>query len=90
MKRSFFFMIAFTLASCGNLGPYSLNDNEKTTAELGARDYADRSGSDFLACSGIDSEPDGYVTCEIRDRNTHEKQKLSCSYRNNAKGCKSK
>jgi hypothetical protein len=88
VKKILLGLSVLLLSACG--GPYNLDSDESTTAELGARDYADKSQADFLGCSGIDSEPDGYVTCEIRDRQTRISQKLTCSYRNKARGCKSK
>lgn len=73
------------LAACG--GAYILTGPEQQTAELGARDYADRDGSKFISCSGQDSDGDKYVTCSVKKADNTDVA-LLCSY--NAKGCKLK
>lgn len=81
------------LAGCG--GPYALTDAEKTTAELGARDYADRDRARFVSCSGQDSDRDGYITCTIAHAgaaaaDAGRNEDVLCSYKNGARGCKRK
>lgn len=76
------------LAACG---PYQLSDAERQTAELGARDIADRSQADFIGCSGQDSDKDGYVTCSVRGRAAPQAvSELACSYKAGSRGCKRK
>lgn len=76
------------LASCGESPPYPLTQSEQSTAELGARDYAERMGGSYVSCSGQDSNNDGYVTCAIK---LPEGEKdLVCSFRGSARGCKTK
>lgn len=76
---------ALTLAACGS---YQLNPAEQSTAELGARDYAERAGGSFISCSGQDSDRDGYVTCGAALKTGP--LDLVCSYKDNARGCKRK
>lgn len=76
---------SITLAGCG---PYALDTAERSTAELGARDYAERAGGSFISCSGQDSDRDGYVTCGVKLQTGP--QDLVCSYKANARGCKRK
>lgn len=75
-----------SLAACG---PYQLSEQERTTAELGAREIADRSQAEFVGCSGQDSDKDGYVTCTIKDRvSPKAEHELACAYQ--SRGCKRK
>lgn len=92
LKRTLIFAaitaLAAPLAACG---PYQLTDAERMTAELGARDYADRTQSDYVGCSGQDSEPDGYVTCSVKGRAAPQsQQEIACSYKAGSRGCKRK
>ena len=78
MKRILTLAAVLSLAACG---PHQLTENERTTAELGAREIADRSQSDFVGCSGQDSEKDGYVTCTIKDRAApRAEHEVACAY----------
>ena len=80
--------MTLTLAACG---PYQLSESERQTAELGARDIAERSGADFVGCSGSDSDNDGYVTCTIKGKSApNATSDLLCSFKNGARGCKRK
>lgn len=91
MKRSYLAKLALvvaltsTLAACG---PYSLDQNEKRTAETGGLRYSQAANLDFVSCSGQDSDRDGYVTCTAKDRKSQQMTQLVCSYR--SEGCKSK
>ncbi|MFY9293296.1 MAG: hypothetical protein WAP03_21745 [Methylorubrum rhodinum] len=86
MKRILTLAAVLSLAACG---PYQLNDQERSTAELGAREIADRSQADFVGCSGQDSDKDGYVTCTIKDRSSPKAEhELACAYA--SRGCKRK
>lgn len=79
-------VLALGLAACG---PYQLSAEERQTAELGARDRADRSQADYVGCSGQDSDKDGYVTCSTKSRIApHAESEMLCSYR--SRGCKAK
>lgn len=82
-------LAALALASFGLLarcGPYSLQPSEALLTEAGARDFAERQGGKFLACSGQDSDGDSYVTCTV-DKGGKEEE-LLCSYA--SRGCKKK
>ena len=81
------------LAACG--GPTTLKPDQQQAAELGARQYAERAGADFVACSGQDSDKDGYVSCSIKSRaNPGAMSEILCSYKNGgaamSAGCKRK
>lgn len=78
-------LAALLVAACG---PYQLTPAEQSTAELGARDYAERSGGSYVSCSGQDSDKDGYVTCAVSIKSTPTD--LVCAYQGNARGCKRK
>ncbi|MEW6256920.1 MAG: hypothetical protein AB1592_13275 [Pseudomonadota bacterium] len=78
-------LAALLVAGCG---PYQLTPAEQSTAELGARDFAERSGGNFVSCSGQDSDSDGYVTCAVSIKSTPTD--LVCAYKANARGCKRK
>ncbi len=69
---------------------HQLKSEESIVAEAGARDYADRSQSKFIGCSGQDSPPvDGYVTCSIAALAApHAETELVCGYK--GRGCKRK
>lgn len=85
--------IALSLLACSALaacGAYSLSATERSTAELGARDFAERTNAKFASCSGQDSDGDSYVTCTIVSVETGQDQDLLCSYAENARGCKRK
>lgn len=75
-----------TLAACGE---HNLTTTEQGTAELGARDFAERSGGSFVACSGRDSDGDSYVTCTMKEASGASKD-LLCGYAESARGCKPK
>lgn len=76
------------LSACG---PYQLSAEERQTAELGARDHADRTQSDYVGCSGQDSDKDGYVTCSTKARAApHAESEILCSYKSGSRGCKRK
>ena len=88
MKYALLAVPLLMLAACG---PYQLDAAERQTAELGARDHADRSQSDYVGCSGQDSDKDGYVTCETRARAAgHASTEILCSYKAGSRGCKRK
>jgi hypothetical protein len=73
-----------SLASCGE---HVLTASEKDQTELGARDYAERAGNTFIACSGQDSDGDGYVTCNTKTK-AGAPEDIVCSYA--TRGCKRK
>lgn len=73
-----------SLASCDKA--HDLTSAEQITAETGAR----RTLSVFQSCSGRDSDGDGYVTCEGRERPDTPVVSLLCAYKNNSVGCKRK
>ena len=59
MNRYFLFVtasiaVAF-VAGCDS-GPYQLTQQEQGVAELGARNWAERTGSVYVNCSGQDSD----------------------------------
>lgn len=89
--KKFALVLALTipLIACG---AYQLDDQERMITELGAQDYAGRSGGKFVSCSGQDSDGDNYVTCTIQTAtqgNTPgSEQELLCSY--SSRGCKRK
>lgn len=88
MKRILALAAVLSLAACG---PYQLSAEERQTAELGARDHADRTQSDWVGCSGQDSDKDGYVTCSTKSRNgVHAESEILCSYKAGSRGCKRK
>jgi hypothetical protein len=78
---------ALMLAACGPK-PYNLTADEQSTAELGARDFADNLNAEFIGCSGQDSDGDDYVTCTVSRGS--QMQEIVCSYADNARGCKIK
>jgi hypothetical protein len=80
---------ACALAAC-SAGPHNLTQAEQQTAELGGIKFTQALGQDFLGCSGIDSEPDGYVTCSSKNRETAAVSQIVCSYQSGAAGCKMK
>lgn len=88
MRKFIAIALFLGLAACGR--PYNLNAAESGTAELGAREYAERSHMTFTGCSGQDSDKDGYVTCGMTDPQTKAHIDIVCSYQANAKGCKRK
>lgn len=88
-KLLFLAVLSLGLAGCGDKG-HELNSTEKNTAEIGARQFAERSKFEFISCSGSDSDGDGYVTCSIKDLKSSLMTNLLCSYRNSSVGCKSK
>lgn len=79
---------AIGLSACG--GPYQLTPSQQSTAELGARDYAERLGGTFISCSGqaSDRDRDGYVTCGVSLKGSPAD--LLCSFKENTRGCKRK
>lgn len=80
--------LALSVTACG---AYQLTAEERQSAELGARDTADRSQADYVGCSGSDSDRDGYVTCSIKSRaNPGTQTDLLCSYASGSRGCKRK
>lgn len=85
MKKLLALTACLALAACG---PYQLTPDEQGRAELGARDFAERSGGSFISCSGQDSDKDGYVTCSTNLKNG-EGAELVCSY-GTVRGCKRK
>jgi hypothetical protein len=87
MQKGVLTLVVSGLVGAGCIGcdsSYMLNDAERATAELGARDFAERSGARYISCSGQDSDGDDYVTCST---STNE---LACSYIESARGCKVK
>ena len=82
--------IALGLLACAALagcGSYVLTEQQRQTAEIGARDFADRSGGRFVSCSGQDSDGDGYVTCAIQTA-AAASEDIVCAYA--SRGCKRK
>lgn len=84
-------LVAVPLLMLAACGPYQLSAEERQTAELGARDHADRTQSDWVGCSGQDSDKDGYVTCSTKSRTgAHAESEILCSYKSGSRGCKRK
>lgn len=89
MKRFVTALALVPLLALTACGPYQLSGDERERAELGARERAERSGSDYVGCSGQDSDKDGYVTCTIKDRASPKAEhEIACAYK--SRGCKSK
>jgi hypothetical protein len=78
--------VGLSLAACE---PYQLSRPEQNTAEIGARQYAERLGYQFIGCSGQDSDGDSYVTCSLSNKSNNPVP-LLCSYANSSAGCKLK
>ena len=78
----------FVLAGCDN--SVTLDNNQMKTVKLAGMEYAGNSGSDFVGCSGLDSDGDGYVTCTMKNRTTSVVSAMLCSYKGDAGGCKNK
>lgn len=58
------------------------------TAEHGALSFANQMRAHFIGCSSQDSEPDGYVTCNVQEEGKTGVTPLSCGYK--SEGCKLK
>lgn len=81
-------LAVLSLPACGK-SAVQLTQEQKNTAELGAKDYFSNMGGKFGSCSPVDSDADDYTTCTGQGSDGKTKQ-LSCGYANGATGCKDK
>lgn len=81
-------LAALALGACDQ--GHTLSEQEMRNAQFGGQQYAMNADLKFIQCSGLDSEPDGYVSCEAKDKSTGSKVVLLCSYQGSSAGCKSK
>lgn len=86
MKRLYGLAILIVSAVALVACKYSLQPQERDSAELGGLKYATAAGKKFIACSGEDSNSDGYVTCSMQDASGITE--MLCSYK--SPGCKLK
>ena len=70
-------------------GPYQLTEVEALRANKAAQAYAAALGAVLISVSGQDSEPDGYVSGEIRMPDGASRA-IRCSYRSAEAGCTAK
>lgn len=89
MKPLIALVAALSLAACSG-GPYQLTQGEQNSAQLGARQFSQNFGAEFVGCSASDSDKDGYVTCTGKDKASGAPDSFLCSYKDNAVGCKPK
>lgn len=87
MKR---IAIAASLLLVACSSNHNLSPAEQNNAELGAREYSQAATADFVNCSGIDSNGDGYVTCTMKDKTNGKLIEIVCAFGDGAKGCKLK
>lgn len=90
MIKAFAVVAACIVLVACSPSPHTLTQAESQTAELGGIKFTQALGQDFVGCSGIDSEPDGYVTCSSKNRETAAVSQIVCSYQSGATGCKMK
>jgi len=81
-----YLILALGLLLLGCEKAHDLTAAEQITAETGAR----RALPVFQSCSGRDSDGDGYVTCEGREKEGAPVVSLLCAYTGASVGCKRK
>ena len=82
--------IAAALALGGCDQGHTLTESELRNANYGGLQYSTNADLRFISCSGLASEPDGYVSCDAKDKATGAKVGLLCSYQGAVAGCKAK
>jgi hypothetical protein len=87
--RNISMILILTLAGCGS-GPVTLNSSQMKTVQLAGTLSVSDMQQDFIGCSALDSEPDGYVTCTMKDRSNTKISQMLCSYQGDTGGCKMK